>query len=313
MGTIYFKGSGIQPNTALPSVQVSASEAAAWPYFSSYAATKEALWVECASSRYYRKLGAADAPALAKIIDRCGDRVFTTDTVRLRHPIIVTDSITGRPVMQFGAGGTSPNALSTSVSGMMTNASILNSSNAEINALSLMKPAVGWSVAAKVRVPTPSTVANGVSFGSTVGGTILGGAGLGTSPNENFTVQISTSAGTIRGFNQIGITTSGQWFQGSGDLRDGTWHDVIVTWNPTTSTMSGWIDGTAQTPVTTVTTDISSTAACQIPMLGGIGDNVSGNTQTFVGFIAFVAFLPTPVLATDGAARTAIRALMATK
>lgn len=306
MATTYLRGAGISTNALLPNVALTDEERVVWSLFADHAAEKAALWIDVPSARMYKGLTADGAAAPARLLDRCGDRYFAADAVMQAHPIIVTDSITGKPALMFGAGGVAPNALDQTYNGALVSPSLLDAAGAEKNNKPLFLRSTGWSLAYKIRLPVPSTTVNGVTFGSITGGTVLGGASA-----DGMTVSSSFSSGQLKAQNDFTVDVAGQRLLIGPDLRDAAWHDVVISYDHAAGSMRGWIDGTAHTPITSgVTTDIAATTGANKPVIGGV---VSGPpTNRFIGFLSCLYWLPGPVFG-DTEARLAVRNLMATR
>ncbi len=307
MSTLYAFEGATNPNTSLPLARPSAADMAAWAYFDSLADTRRAVWLEASMPQYALGMTPAGLIAGAYLLDRCGRRLLTPHPGQLRHPHIVTDSITGRPVLAFGAGGSSPNALDSNNNGAMACASVLDVSGVETNNTPIFATGTGLSVAFKTRIPVPSTTANGLAFGTFTGGNLLG----------SYT-EVSSTDAVIAGFNgSTGLInfrtreSSGSSIAGAADRRDGAWHDYMIVYDDTGNTINLYEDGVAVTPVTGATIDFSTAAGVEKLLIGGIGNSGTVGGR-FVGFAAFIGILQGPVLA-DATARTALRNLMATR
>lgn len=291
-------------NGALLDLRPTYNERVVWQLFDDYAVDKSGFWIN-GQSRFGINTGASDAIAPFRLLDRCGDRLFAPDPIQLRHPFLVNDSITGKSVWCFGAGGSSPNALSNSANGALYTPSMLTAAGVEINAMPMIEPG-GFSFAAKVRVPTPSTTANGISFGATTGGAIFGGRA--SSIADCMLVSVQQTVGQFQARTR---ETGGSGIAPSGDIRDGLWHDLVVTYDPGTTTLKGWLDGTLVATNSSASTDVSTADGANLPMIGAIStDGGAGPSTRFGGFIAAAFYLPTSVLNSD-AARAAVRTLMA--
>ncbi|MBN8294899.1 hypothetical protein JI664_23210 [Rhodobacter sp. NTK016B] len=302
MATTYFRGPGKAPASAA-NVSPSAAEAAAWQLFSAHTADQSALWFDVPSSRLYQRLGAADAASGAKLVDRCGSRVFVAHPTRNRHPFIINDNVTGRPVLCFGAGGAAPNDLNNTFSGVLHDA-------LGDNAAGLFAPDTGWSLAAKVRVPANGATVNGVAFSTNTGGCVLGSMGATTADASSF-LEFDQSNGRTRAYNQRSVGTTNQFYGDSTDRRDGLWHDYVITYDDVAGIYRCWTDGALAGTVTGCTTDIPSAAGSDQPMLGATTDT-GGYAARFGGFLACLYWLPGPVLNGDDD-RATTRALMATR
>lgn len=318
MVTTYQKGRGSSGNANVAPRAPTDEERAFWAWCEPFADDKTGIWIDpTGPGSLYLNGAAGDAPAGFKLVDRIGDRIFTPDPIQGRHPFVATDSITGKPVWMFGAGGSGGNALSQSANGTLVNASVLDDDDEETNNLPLILPGVGWSFAAKVRVPAPSATINGVTYGATVGGSLFGGASTdATTDFDNFSITIDTGAGYYRMFNQRGIVTTNQWYSRNVDFRDGAWHDYVAAYDHVAGSYQVWIDGVGMTSVTGVTTDIlpsTTQTGVDKPMVGAVGNGSGGPASRFSGALAFMVFLQTPILAAEADARTAVRALMATR
>lgn len=299
MGTTIQRTQARAYNNSLSDLRPYSSERSAWLYFDTPAVDKSGLWIT-GGARFGVNTGASDAVAPFRLLDRCGDRQFAPDPVQQRHPFIVTDTITGKPVWTFGAGGSSPNALSSSNNGALYTPSMLTAAGVETNALPMIEPG-GFSFAAKVRVPEPSTTANGISFGSTTGGAIFG------SRPASYTNSLIVSVQQVTGqFQARTRETAGSAISPVGDIRDGLWHDLIVSYDPATTTMRGWLDGTLVATNASASIDVSVVSGAELPQIGAIGSTLD---TRFVGFVASIIYLPSSILAND-TARAAIRTLM---
>ena len=309
MVSVEFRGAGKSPYTSAPTIATTAVERSAWLYFSSLADEKKAIWLDPSSPRFYRGLGAADEPAQARLLDRCGDRIFTPESVRNRHPIIITDSVTGRPVFMFGAGGSSPNALDSDYNGALICAEGFDAHGVGDNNASMWVPSVGFSIAFKARVPATNGTMNGATF-TVSGGAVFGGAT--TADNDTSAAAVGVSNNGVS-FVQTMVGGDGTSLNsGSTDFRNTGWHDFVMTYNASTTTLRIYEDGTEITPDTGATTDVASTAGSSKVMFGAYGNASGGPGSRFCGCIAFAAMFQGPVLE-DSTARAAIRALMATR
>lgn len=307
MVSTYTRGAGLSPYTSAPSLAMSAEERAAWAWFAPLAADKKASWLDPSSSRFYRGLGAADPAEGARLLDRCGDRVFSA-TIPARHPIIVTDSLTSRPVMLLGAGGSGSNVLDNNANGTLVCAAGVDARGGGDNNASAWIPGVGWSVAFKLRMPASNGVANGITFGAFPGGAVWGQAVTADDTSAAFCgINQTTGYAEIRT-----KETSGSVLTGSTDRRDGAWHDYMMSYNVQTQTLRIWEDGVAVTPNTAASTDTSAVAGAGALMFGARGRAAGGPANRFGGFIAFAGWLQGPVLE-DASARTAMRNLMAVR
>lgn len=85
-----------------------------------------------------------------------------------------------------------------------------------------------------------------------------------------------------------------------------------MTYNDAAGTFRAWIDGTLATTQTSITTDVGAAVDARRPEIGGVGVPSSGPANRFMGALAFLAFLPGPVL-NDADNRAFVRAVMAEK
>lgn len=282
-------------------------ERAVWPLFRPYRENKRALWVEAAAPSLYRGGGVADPPGAFRILDRVGGRIFTPEKIRNRHPIVMKDSVTGKPVMMFGAGGAgTPNALDSTFNGVLECAPILEG-GVEVNDLPLFYPDTGYSVCAKIIVPPPNITFNGLPF-TTVGGPILGSG----SPTNSMAIIVEGSVGRARAFNDVSVNANNQYYEFPFDLRDAQAHTLTFTYNDATGTYRHWRDGNEMAAVSGCTTDISTGAGASRPAIGGFGLTATGPQGRFCGGIFALMVLPGPVLE-QAAARDKVHALMATR
>lgn len=248
------RGTGVSPDLSGAILGYTDVERAAWPSFVPYVSTKRALWIEAGQPRFYRKGGPTDPPSGYKLLDRCGGRIFSPEPVRNRHPFILTDGLTGRPVWTFGAGGVTPNNLDTDFSGVLACASTLDASGTETNNLPLFAPTTGYSIAFKTRVPVVGSTVNGLTF-SAAGGSVLGGGRTDTATGA-FSAQIDAGAGYLRVHNQFGTATANQYGFRDIDFRDGAWHTFIVNFNQSAGTIRVFVDGVETPTISGCTTDI---------------------------------------------------------
>ncbi|WP_264046858.1 LamG-like jellyroll fold domain-containing protein [Methylobacterium flocculans] len=304
------RGTGTSPDLTGVNLGYTDVERAAWPAFASSAAAKRSLWIEASQERFYRKGAAFDPPAQFKLLDRAGGRIFAPEPVRNRHPYIVTDSITKRPVWTFGAGGVAPNVLDTDFNGVLSCPSVLDIAGAETNNLPLFAPSTGYSLAFKTRIPTRNTSVNGLTFTS-VGGAILG-AGNTDSPNSAFSAQIDGGGGYLRVYNQQSVQAGNQYAYRDLDFRDGVWHTYIVTFDQAAGEFRIFVDGAEAPKISGCTTDILAAMGGDKPVIGGTGLFPGGISPRFFGFMAFLAYIPGPVL-NNATSRAAMLALMATR
>lgn len=313
MTTTYIRG----PETARfasAAVFPTPAEAAVAGALKSLADSRLAIWTDWVggAAKPYSNMGATQDPAASRLLDRLGRREFLPNAwggtlTNRRHPVLVTDSITARPVAVFGAGGAAPNLLDTSFNGVLRTVTDLDAAGQAGNQTPFFTIGAGWSAAFKVRRHAPSATVNGIAMPSTSEGAVWGGCatGAGVSGTVGPLIGFSGSRFTVR--NQSNVSTAGQQIDIIGDTRDGLWHDYVATWNPATTTLRAWADGVESTAVTTCTTDVTS-AATQ-PMLGGTGPT-NQPEQRFAGFLAFALLVQGPVL-NDATLRGQVRTLMA--
>lgn len=303
-----YRGAGKSPYETATSYAQTSAERAAWQFFAPLVADKKGVWIDPSQDRFYRRLAADDSPSLAKILDRCGDRLYTSEPTLNRHPIVVEDDITGRDVFMFGAGGASPNALTASANGVMICADGVDAHGVGDNNPSVWNQGVGFSVAWKARLPEVSGTSNGVTFSTSVGGGIFGQGQ--TQDNVSYAW---VGTGLSSGFASIRTRdTDGSNIGGSVDLRDDLWHDYVATYNRTTTTLRMWVDGVALTPNTNATIDVYGGTNAGKVWFAGAGRLSGGPAARFIGFMAFAAWMQGPVLE-DSVARGALRSLMATR
>lgn len=311
--TAYITSPEPSPQSSGASYTPSAAELTAWPLFQPHVASKGALWID-ATARAVQNGGADGPPHLFRLLDRAGQRIFTTEKVRNRHPYRVTDTLTDRPVFMFGAGGQTPNDLSAPANGAIRTVPVETPGAPIGNNAPIWTPDVGWSVAFKARLPTVGGTINSVAYTSPfTGGAVIGGAGEDTAGvNASPSVGFDNGTGYLQGFNQFGVQTVGAYFSNNVDRRDGTWHDYVVTYDDATGTFRAWVDGALVTTQASITTDVGATADARRPEIGGVGVPSTGPANRFMGALAFVGFLPGPAL-NDADKRALIRAVMAEK
>ena len=307
MTSLYIQTDGDSRFSGGNSYALSTEERDAWAYFDRLADDKKAVWIDPRATSLHKYLGVSDSPARARIIDRCGDRVFTRVSELDRHPILMEEA--GKPIFLFGAGGVSPNELSSSSNGAMICADGVDGRGVGDNNPDVWVPGVGWSAAWKSKLPVPSTTVNGVAFGSATGGFVFGNA---TTADDTSSGGVGNSLSTGRAEIHTKSSGSNASLGGSTDRRDSAWHDYIMTYNPATTTLRIWEDGVAVTPNTAATDDVSTATGSSKIMLGARGRQSGGPTGRFIGFLAYACWLQGPVFE-SAAARAAIRALMATR
>ena len=294
MATNRIKLPGASGNRNAPVKDWSAAEMGLWRYADPYVADRSGIWIDASSDWLYRNGGPSDDPAGYALIDRLGDRIFTSG-IGARHPITVRDTATGKPCLLFGAGGAGPNVLADGNNGDLEAKSRIDARGQEVNRLPLWDKDRGFSRAFVVRIPQPNQTLNGVTFGSAVGGAILGGGADSGSPF----VDVAFDTGNLTYYYGSGGVFS------AADYRNGNLTKIIETLEPTNNPAqfryNMWINDPTGAPDVTGLTPALPDGDKAYPRIGGIGKTViSGPLR---GFLFGLVYLPGPIF-NDEAART---------
>lgn len=296
MGTQITQASGSSSASSVPVRRPTDAEMAMWKYCERHEKTKAGIWLDASSDWLYRNGGPADDPAAFQLIDRIGNRRFKTG-LAAKHPIVVTDQLTGKPALMFGGGGAAPNQI-TAASDLECPSILANA--VETNRLPLLTPGTGYSIAWAQLAPTPETTYNGVAWGATTGGSVLGGSAQ--SPDAAFW-GVTFGTGIIHAHNSGAASASAAVTAGTTNYCNSTWLKCVATYDATLARVQLWVGSADAVPfVKTSMLPMTGTADAMRPRIAGIGLSAVG--ERLIGMAGGLIYLPEPIL-DDPTARTA--------
>ncbi|MBJ7440581.1 MAG: hypothetical protein JHD35_16345 [Sphingopyxis sp.] len=289
---------GSSGNENVPRVPTTDAEDALFAVLEPYRAAKAGIYIDCMHGLQYRNAAAGDAPSGFELLDLLGGRRFRVGlgagTVGAgRHPWITTDDVTGQPALMFGAGGSGGNAISFG-SDLEKPSMIVGGE--EANRLPLFNPATGFTMAAALRVPTPSTTVNGQLWPATTGGVVLGSCAA--SPRSpSLEVIYGSGNARMRPRQDAGPTTA---VADSANHANSQWLRLVATYNASLNRGRIWVNGAAYIETTSMAQIYGDDAAGLLPRIGGIG--ATALASRYIGILGTLICVPAPI-AEDSATR----------
>ena len=286
---------GSSGNENVPSVPTTVAEDALFAAIEPYRAAKSGIYIDCMHGLQYRNAGAGDAPSGFELLDLLGGRRFRVGlgagTVGAgRHPWIATDDVTSQPVLMFGAGGSGGNAIA--FGSDLENPSIIVN-GAEANRLPLFDPAAGFTMAAAVRVPTPSTTVNGQLWPATTGGVILGSCAA-SPKSPSLEVIYGSGNARMRPRQDAGPTTA---VGDSANHANSQWLRLVATYNRSLNRGRIWVNGAAYIETTSMAQIYGDDPLGLLPRIGGLGSTAL--TSRFIGILGTLICVPAPIAEDD--------------
>jgi hypothetical protein len=294
------KSDGRSPYAAGQSTNLSAAKQAVFDLLSPHVGTGEVCWFEVdglptdrPKPRRYLKGQRDVIPADFRWVCRMTGRELAVGYSGY-VPWVMTDEVTGKPIMMVGEGGIFPNTMSDLGSDLIC-PSIVNGLGDELNNTDMFSPG-SHTVAAVMRIPAPSTVMNGITFGTVTGGAILGGSS--STSNNNFAMytDISGSPGMFRFRNQIGVNG----VEGVIDYRDASLLKIKVQYDDAADLYTWYVNRNGSETSGTVSSATNIPAAdAEARKLHVFAVKNSPPALSFFGACACIIRAPAALLATS--------------